>query len=293
MRILIILSFLIYYYSSYAQTIEFDDRFGGTVGVVVNLGTHHSSIGIKVQAYAKHDYFQFNAGNTVNFAFTSLGRRKKIIENRLNFGLVGAFGDDNNQRLFTLDGLYHQTTRDFAIGYNFLFYKDNVGSSQRSGGFSVHIKSFSILIENDLFAGRGRDRLRTGGCQFAYQYDKFNFKINTHLWTGETRGARVYENKQKSYKNLSELPFGKTSHGILYTGVDYLLDHGQIANLEIGFDSEKWRYHLQNNIIHSNSKKTHYYYPYLNNLGEPVTDKDAVRKSIFYFNLGLNSEVFY
>src|SRR5690554_5168722 len=78
-----------------------------------------------------------------------------------------------------LDGLNHQSQNEFAVAYNYLWYFDNIGTSQRSGGWGVHIQQFSIYIENDLFAGSGRDRFRTSHASISYHDDLYNVSLNT------------------------------------------------------------------------------------------------------------------
>src|SRR5690554_7664459 len=70
-------------------------------------------------------------------------------------------GKKNTTPQLILDGLNHQSENNFAVAYNYLWYFDNIGTSQRSGGWGVHIQQVSLYIENDIFAGSGRDRKST------------------------------------------------------------------------------------------------------------------------------------
>lgn len=279
--------FFIFLFSCFCKGQTFSDNstFGLSAGLFMQVGTHNNSIGAKIQGYFLNDFIQINAGNSFQLHLTGLGNRKKYIENRTNFGLVPSFGKSTTAKRFILDGLNHQSGKNIAIGYSYILYHDNRGTKQLSGSFCFHNKAFSVLVENDLFAGEGKDRWRTGGIQFNYQYQDFNFKLNTTLWTYETRSDKETMN---DYENQN-----RVTHGIVKVGVDYNLNHGQIAQVDIGFDSEKWRYKLQNEIIHANLKNTKKMYPYISESGQVVYEKRLARKTKLYANLGLNNEVFY
>lgn len=287
MKLFLILSLLFSYYCK-AQIISDNASFGLNVGVFFQVGTHNNAAGIKLQGYFLNDFIQINAGNSLQFHLSGYGKRKTFVENRANLGLVIGFGNSSTPKRFILDGLNHQTGKNLAVGYNYILYSDNRGTDQLSGGFCFHNKAFSILVENDLFAGQGKDRFRTGGVQVNYQYTDFNFKLNTTLWTSERSKIKQANQTQNSKQNQE-----RHTHGIVKIGVDYHLNFGQIAHLDIGFDSEKWRYKLQNEIIHGNLKNTTKTYPYASEDGISVYDKILARKTKPYLLIGLNNEIFY
>jgi hypothetical protein len=197
--------------------------------------------------------------------------------------------------------LSHQRGHNFALAYNYLFYFDNSGTSQRSGGMALHLKNFSLYHENDFFAGNARDRYRTAHFHMAYQGDFYRFGAGINLWTGETRGARLEaiqtRKSPNGFKVLEDLPFGKTSHGLLYASFQGLLPQGQHAFLRVGVDSEHIRHAFQNRLIHDlafipglskRMKHTTPHYPRLDEEGCPVFTKEGVRKNKVYLAFGLN-----
>lgn len=301
-RFLFLLSSLVIHTSINAQRWT-DDQLGIQVGISSTFGTHINNIGIKVQAYYTHNHFQVNSGGSFHFNLTNYGERKKYIESRINTGIVLMGGKEDITPHFMLDGLTFQSEHRYALAYNYLWYLDNIGTSQRSGGMGLHIQNYSFFIENDFFAGQGRDRFRTNSALITYRTEEFLFKIDTKLWTGETRGAdRISKNTNDypvGYKDLRNTPFGKTSHGILAIGVDYLTIYGNTLNIGIGLDSERIRNSFQNKLMHDKKftpkrwRKENAHYPMLDKNGYPITDSNIIRPTKIYIQGGLNSSLFY
>jgi len=275
----------------------FNQHFGGSIGLSTNFGTHINSIGLTFNCYWTDYFVQVNAKSSLHFHITNLGERKKFFESRTAFGAVLLAGKKERDSIdFQLDAINHQTNYNLGIGYNYILYHDNIHSSQKSGGFAIHLKEFSIYHENDIFAGQGRDRFRTGQFHFAYHYQDYKFGLGVKMWTGETRGGKhvdLINNKIRGgYKTLDHLPYGKTSHGIFYGSFTYNLPFEQDAFVKIGIDSEGIRHGIQNRLIHDliflpKSVKHHSsHYPKLDENGCPVFEKASAKKDRFYFQLG-------
>jgi hypothetical protein len=296
-RVVYIFLFLANIVFSQTKTIH---NVGFTTGVVLNLGTHVNSIGVIFKSYYTEHFYQVNAGTSFVWNLTSYGHRKKFFENRTYLGAVLLGGKKDNLIDYQLDGLSHQTTFRNGLGYNYLWYFDKAGTTQLSGGFSLFINKVSILFENDVFGGQANDRYRTGHLLVNYRYHDFKFGTGLYLWTGETNGANWNRESSKDcpygFKDLSQLPFGKTSHGIWYGSVIGNLGFGQTVQFKIGADSEQIRNSIQNRLIHDliflpkTVKHNTPHYPRLNQDGLPVFDKTSRRKDLFYFQSGLNSE---
>lgn len=281
----------------FGQTFS-NERLGTSVGLILNLGTHINRVGVSVNAYYTDYFYQVNAGSIFTLNLNGYGSRKKFWESRSSLGLMLLGGKRQITPDFQLDGLLHNTFYNYGIGYNYLWYYDNAGTSQLSGGWSAHIKNFSILFENDVFGGQAKDRFRTGHLTFNYRYDLFKYSLGLYIWTGETKNSiwqKVPLDKCPSgFRILEDLPYGRTSHGILYGGVSYNLGYGQIASARIGMDSDHIRHGFQNRFIHDlifmppNVERNTPHYPRLDENGCAVFEKDSVRKDRFYFQLGLN-----
>ncbi len=273
-------------------------RFGGSIGVSINLGSHVRNVGLNFQAYYTDYFYQVNIGNTLTWNSLSYGNRRRYIENRAALGLVLLAGKRETIADFDLDGLNHQTSYNYGVSYNYLVYTDNIGTSQLSGGWGLHLKEFSVRFENDVFGGQARDRFRTGHLMASYHTEHFKFNAGLYIWTGETKGSTwVREPGEKmpgGYRSLEALPYGKTSHGVLYGGMQVRMPYGNIAYLKVGDDSEHIRHAFQNRFTHdlillpkSVERKTPHY-PRLDENGSPVFEKSKVRRDRFFLQFGMN-----
>lgn len=282
-----------------AEGQEYEEKnWGVKAGVVVNIGTHINQIGFRLNAFANYAFVQLNLQNTSTFSFINLANRRNMAENRFSLGALLLGGKKNQESDFIWSSLRHQTKYQHAIGYNYLWYRDNKNTSQNSGGWTIQSSGFQLFFENDIFAGTGRDKFRTGHLQLAYRYQNYNFQTGIQLWTGETRGSRwekVHLDKCPSgFRILEDLPYGKTSHGILYGGLTYKMDYGNYVSARIGIDSEQVRHAFQNRLSHDLlllpkkiERKTPHY-PRLSQEGCPVFFKEDIRKPRFYTQFGLN-----
>lgn len=296
MRLLFLISILINF-SVHSQTFK-SDKLGLSTSVVLNFGTHVNSIGLSLKGYYSDYFYQINIGSTFCWNINSYGNRRNFWESRSHFGVVFLGGKKDRIIDFQLDGLNQQTSYRNGIAYNYIWYFDNAGTSQLSGAFALHINKISVCFENDLFAGQGKDRFRTGHLFFSYQYKTFKFGSGIYLWTGETTGVEwegiAMKNTPYGFKRLTNLPYGKTSHGILYGTAVYDLGYGQYTHLEVGVDDEQIRHIIQNKLIHDliflpkSVQHNTPHYPRLNEKGFPVFNKLEKRKSKFYFQAGAN-----
>lgn len=278
-------------------------NWGFQVGVSANFGTHINQMGLKIQGFYTYKFIQLNVGDNIRFNTTNLGDRKNYIAQRINTGIVFMGGKRSISPQFILDGLNHQSKYQYALAYNYLWYLDNIGTSQRSGGFGLHIQQFSLLIENDIFSGTGRDRFRTSYVGIMYHDGFFNISLNSNLWTGETRGTPLINTPDslylKGYKDLRNNPFGRTSHGILNAGIDYQIMYGNVVSMRMGIDSERIRNGLQNKLMHrqvfypKNWRKPNTIYPMLDANGFPVHNKELAAPACFFIQLGINRTLSY
>ena len=297
MRNLFILKVFLVTSISFSQTLS-TNNFGLSTGILLNFGSHVNSVGLSLRTYYSDYFFQLNTGSTVTRNIHSYGNRKKYWESRSYLGLILLGGVRNNTVDFQLDGLTHQTKFKNALAYNYIWYFDNVGTSQVSGGWSFHINKIGLYFENDIFGGQGKDRFRTGNILISYRYKEYKFGTGVYLWTGETNGSVWDKTFSKDcpngFKCIDKLPFGKTSHGIWYSSAIYNLSYGQTAHLKIGIDSENIRNSVQNRFVHdliflpkSIERKTPHY-PRLNEQGLPTFDKKNNRKNRLFIQTGIN-----
>jgi hypothetical protein len=299
---LFVLFLLLFFWSNHskisAQTISIEN-WGIKIGVVAQFGTHINQIGLRSNAYFKYGFGQINLDNTSTFSISHLAGRKAMFENRLAIGGLILGGKRTQNPDFVWGSLNHQTAYQNAIGYNYLWYKDNAKTSQKSGGWALQFSDFQLFFENDIFAGFGQDKFRTGHLRIAYRYEDKIFGAGLQLWTGETRGSRwektQLENCPNGYRLLEDLPYGRTSHGILFLEAKQSLAHGNHASARLGFDSEQVRHLFQNRLSHDliwlpNAIERHTpHYPRLDDDGCPVFYKNDMRKTLFFGQLGINN----
>ena len=297
MRNIFIFKIFFLSFIGFSQTIS-NDFFGFSSGVILNFGTHVNSVGLSLRTYYSDYFYQVNIGSTLTWNFTSYGTRKKYWESRSYLGGLLLGGIKNNTIDFQLDGVTHQTKFKNALGYNYIWYFDNSGTSQLSGGWSLHLNKVGIYFENDVFGGQAKDRFRTGNILFSYRYKEFKFGTGVYLWTGETDGTVWDKTFSKDcpngFKCLDKLPFGKTSHGIWYGSSILNLPYGQNAHFKIGMDSENIRNSVQNRFVHDLillpkgiERKTPHY-PRLDQQGLPTFDKNNCRKNKLFIQTGIN-----
>lgn len=297
MRFIALISSFLFFTAVHGQS-YWRTHTGASLGIVFNVGTHVNSIGLNAKAFYTDYFFQANIGTTFYLHERSYGQRAHFWESRNYFGLMLLAGKKERTIDFQLDGLNHQTQFNYAVGFNYLIYKDNAGTSQLSGGFGLHIKNFSLYHENDVFGGQANDRFRTGHLYASYQYNEFKFGTGINIWTGETRDSRwekIHLDKcPNGFRILEDLPYGKTSHGIFYGTIAYQLPYTQTTSLRIGIDSEQIRHGFQNRFAHDliflpkRMKRTTPHYPRLDEHGCPVFYRENVRKNQLFLEWSAN-----
>lgn len=273
-------------------------KLGGQVGLVFSVGTHINAIGLSTNLSFQYGFTQINIQQTLKYYERSLGKRRYFMESRTALGLLLLAGKQNLVPDFQYNGLTHNSNYQYALGFNYLIYKDDVGTSQLSGAWSVHVKYFSLLFENDVFGGQAKDRFRSGLLQVTYRYQTFKFFTNLFIWTGETKNSiwnkEAMPNCPNGYRSLADLPFGKTSHGIVSGGVLYNFMFNQYLSFQTGIESEQIRHGFQNRLSHDlillpKSYPRHTpHYPRLNEDGLPVFRKEDRKKDHFYVQFNMN-----
>ena len=284
-------------YLSQAQYLN-ELSLGLQAGLVLDIGSHENELGLELNTFGIYKMTQVNAGTRFSLVLNSFGNRKKFLEHRMNVGLMLLGGKRKTIPDQYFAGLIHNSSYNNALGYNYIWYFDNVGTSQRSGAFGLTINNSSLFFENDVFGGQAKDRFRTGHFLYSYRKDYFRVNLGLNIWTGETSGTSWVKTSNKNcpngYKNLSSLPFGKTSNGVLYAGIQYQLPFHQSIHWRIGYDSEEIRHAFQNRFTHDlillpkKFPRNTPHYPRLNEQGNPVFESELRKKDKYYVQLGLN-----
>lgn len=266
--------------------------------LLIAFGSHQNTFGVKLDSYVGNQYLQINAGLTSRYFLTNLGNRKSFGELRISTGAVVMFGKPNNPINMDWDGVLHQTSSSYSIGYAHYWYLDRVGTSQRSGAWNLGIKRVDILLENDVFAGQAKDRFRTGSLVVSYRDSLYKASLGLTIWTGETAGTywdrTPLPGAPNGMRDLTGKPYGKLNHGILYGEMKHRFVGMQTAGARLGWDSEQIRHVFQNKISHDlvlfpkSMKRNTPHYPRLNDAGNNVFSRKEARKPRFYFQTFLN-----
>lgn len=274
-----------------------DIKVGFQVGIVLDFGSHENEFGLEMNAFGLYRFTQVNAGTRFSFLINSLGGRRNLLENRTNLGLLLLGGKRQMLPNNYFTGLTHNSNYNNALGYNYIWYFDNAGTSQRSGAFGLTLNKMSILFENDVFGGQAKDRFRTGHLQFSYYTELARYSFGMNMWTGETNGSprlKPTENCPNGFKNLTKLPYGKTSHGVMYFGAQYQLPFNQLIRWRIGMDSEEIRHFFQNRLTHDliflpkSFPRNTPHYPRLDKNGNPIFNRNDRRDDVLFFQIGTN-----
>jgi len=269
---------------------------GFQCAAVFDIGSHVRQVGLKFAVYTNYKHVQLNLGTRVTYNSLSFGERRGALDSRSYVGLVGLWGNQNNMFDFEFDELNHQTAFSRSFGYSYIWYCDKFGTSQRAGAFSFSHQLIQVKFENDLLAGQGRDRFRTGALVVSRLQNQLKYHLAIIMWTGETRGSVWNKQAQptipRGYRDLSLLPYGKTSHGLIVGGITGMLDYGQAIGLKLGVDSEQIRHVIQNKLMHDLvflpqfiSRKTPHY-PRVGANGLPIFDASLRKADRIFMQAG-------
>jgi len=285
-----------------------DSFFGFSAGISFAFGNKVNRLGISASAYYSYEFVQVNSSLNAYYNFHSLGLKKKTPELQLAIGAEFGFGKKDSLRNNFVGLTENNMLFRNSVGYSYLRYWDKNQTTQSSGILDVNFQAFKIATENDLFgAGKGwRDRFRTGAFLMEYQYLNTKFALNSTMWTGDFTGCdNVYDSDYPArfgYRLSSKAQYGDYSLGLLSLQVKQLLPYTQVAQLNIGIDSEHVRNFIQNKLAHDQPffpkkwiKQIPVHIPMIGADGGQYLyqENQKVRPTSFYFNLGMNSGIFY
>jgi hypothetical protein len=249
MRQLLLLVFLCCAWPLLAQ----NKGLGLQFQVNMTLGTLINRIGVHAQLFYAHNWFQINTGVSSQLYLSGLGPKGIFMENRMHLSGILAWGKERQHNPLWYNPLFQQTGRAYSLGYSHFWYWDTRNTSQRSGAWGAQIDRGFVYFENDLFAGQGRDRFRTGTLRLMYMDSLQLMALNLKIWTGETRGATNRKDERypasRGYKDISANLYGKKSNGIFSVSYARTSDFMPFG-LEIGIDDERIRHAFQNVLIH-------------------------------------------
>ena len=288
-----------------------DSFFGFSAGLSFSFSNKVNRIGISGAAFYTYGFAQINSKLNWYYNFQSLGTKHKSSEFQLGAGAEVGYGKKDTVRNNFIGLAENNLLQKNSFGYSYIRYWDNNATTQSTGILNLNFGPFKLVTENDLFgAGQGwRDRYRTGAFLISYQYLDTRFAINSTFWTGDYTGCdNVYGSTYPArfgYRTSEKGHYTNFSLGLLSGQITTILPYlpfNQIAQLNIGVDSERVRNGLQNQVIHDQPffpkkwiKREPAHLPMIAKDGSPYLFKEnqEIRPASFYFNLGMNSGLFY
>jgi len=275
--------------------------FGVHIGISATVGTHLDNLGFYVRSNLNYKFIQLNQSADFQVSAFSYAGRRNLLEVRNAFGMVLLAGKRDHTPSFQYDALNHNTRYHYGLGYNYVFYNDNRGTSQNSGGFALHLGKLSIYHENDVFAGQAKDRFRTGNARVSWTDSLYQLAVGVDLWTGETANTlwqKICTPKMPNgFRSLEDKDYGGTSHGIAYAEIRMNEPFALHPYLRLGMDSEEIRHAIQNRFFHDliflpkNIERSTPHYPRVDEHGCAVFEAKQRKKDRLYLQLGLNDYI--
>ena len=229
------------------------DRFLVQGQIFVQFGAPINALGFKTHLHWIHDFIEIGGGVQSKFYFSGLGPKGIFLENRLQLDAKLVWGGVQERNPIFMHSLFNHTGKAYSLAYAHFWYWDSRNTAQRSGAWATQLGRAFVYFENDLFAGQGRDRFRTGTLQVMFMDSLNLWRLNTRIWTGETHDAQVIESEKcpsyRGYKDLSESLYGTSSNGIFSLGY-YRAGSFQPVGFELGIDHEWVRHFFQNKLVH-------------------------------------------
>lgn len=296
---------------------------GGQIGMLFSIGTHTQRLGIMTRFYWQYDFVQLNVQSSLWYNFKSLGSELKGWEANIQLGAAGSWGpkrDSLPEINPFLNPVSNQSARPNSAAYSYIFYFDQMGTSQRSGVFGLQVHDFRFYFENDFLAFQGLDKYRSGAFGLFYRWNDWQFSLKQTSFTGDPYAKfcpwiedEVFPSRS-GFIDMTSAPLGNKSVGILALQAERRLPIGtyinpnirmpldQYVGIEMGIDAEQIRNFFQNKLIHDSKilpinwgevKNPHI--PMVCTDGCPYTfhSGQQIRKPKFYFQTWMNNTILY
>ncbi|MGV6860796.1 MAG: polymorphic toxin type 23 domain-containing protein [Putridiphycobacter sp.] len=287
-------------------------NFGWTAGLSFSFGNKVNRMGLRSNIYLGYEFVQVNGQVNLLYNFQTLALKNSTPEIQFGAGSQFCFGETDTIRNAFLGLTENNLPYFYSFGYTYLHYWDKQETSQGGGILNLNIREFSFATQNDLFGwGQGwRDRFRTGAFMFQYRYNYTKIGLKAEFWTGDYTGCtKVLDDRnypaRYGYKLNDKGQYTKFTAGLISLQVDQIIPDvniQQVARVNIGVDSEKFRHAIQNKLMHDMPffpdafiKNKQLHYPMVDKSGNQYLfkDKQTIKPTTFYFNVGLNEFVFY
>ncbi len=287
---------------NYAQNSNQLFNFFAIASFSFNIGSHLKRAGFALNYGLIYKFIQVAGRIDYHRNFLPIGAPIPGNELQLNFAIITATKKRKNspplKNFFYFNNL---TKYKYAIGYSLNLYRDQIGTSQRTGTILLGLNNFLILSENDIFAQKAVDKYRTAAVKIALNTNYGLFAITSIMWTPETKNLPIIHDPSYparwGYKDFTKNKYGKYSAGIL--AFEY---QNSLIRTSVGINSEWVRFFLQDKLIHDMyfvpkkwNKARNPHYPMLADNGEPYLFKknQHVKPTEFFWLIGYNCSIFY
>lgn len=276
-------------------------------GIYLQYGKPLKRIGIFGGYSGQIIFFQFNSQFRIFKNFLSYGPPNKKIEFQLTNSFIFAYGHPfENKKTIPTRPYDEQLKQKHKIGYIHQIYIDKVKTSQNTGSLLLKFGNFFIISENDLWGTKVTDSYRTAAIRIGYEQNNRQLSLNAILWTGNAMAAKRQTApdypSRFGFKDLTNVPYGRFSHGIFNLHFSQILPYNQNLCFNTGIDSEYVRHILQNRFIHDMYflplklvPTPNPHYPMLTPNGEPYLYKNEqkIKPTTFSYQFSLNPTIFY
>lgn len=283
-------------------------------GLSCAFGTKVNKIGFTIGSALWYNYIQLNTQYYAYHCFNNLGPDGKRSETQLHLGILGALGEIDSIDNAFFDVASNQTQRKYAIAYAYKIYHDKIGTAQNSGLIALHFNKVRFITENDLWAGKGYDKYRTGSFLLDYTTTNWQIILNNVLWTGNPKAKGSHREKNNpnyparfGYYLFDGTPFSQYSHGIVTAQAKFRATSPNLLrwhsfDAQIGIDDERIRNAIQNKLIHDMpmvprkwNKAHNPHVPMIDKNGKAYTYQlnQQIRPTKFFATIGCNSSMFY
>ncbi|MBL4624678.1 MAG: hypothetical protein JKY42_06015 [Flavobacteriales bacterium] len=282
--------------------------YGVYGGISVDLGNKQTRFGLVGGGYVNYNYIQLNVKAGGYYNLKSIGIGATTVEGIIGAGLVGAYGARDSSKITFNTLSDNNTYRKNSFGYAWNYYWDGQQTSQSTGTIMLGFDKIQIACENDLFGGKSGldDRYRTGAIHVSYQYEDFELVWKHILYTGDLQqDGKIFNTTYPArfgYVDDKNSKYADKSHGISAIEVRYKLRYEQVVSASLGVNSEWVRFIAQNWLIHDSYyiptkwiKYPNLHIPMVANDGTQYLFKEGqkVKSTSVYFDLGMNSTLFY
>ena len=279
---------------------------GIRAGLTFNFGSHLQRMGLYASAFYETDNMAFTCHWDHKYTLKSYGPPISGYEMLLSFGANVGFLKSTKD----FGGQVYAptlTNYEYKLAYTYNWYFNKMGTQQPTGTIGIRFKHIEFVHENDILGKPRSDKFRTAALALIYHDDNMVYGISSALWTGD----KDHENARRiddtsfarfGYIDLSETPYGGSSHGALSVFTKRDLGFGNVITGAVGIDHDMVRDAIQNKFFHDMwfypeqwNKAKNRHIPMVDVEGKAYTYSEGqqLKNGAPFFDINLNGALFY